>query len=1236
MVEVAKGIEAVADIVLNKIVECVNSQIENHSWKKLFVQTGDFLADSTDSSTAFENDLKAVFSDDNMHKIAKNIKEKNGFEIVEALREELYQLFSSYEIETGDAQTYIHYFIEIILSYISKEDHDKYLEVYLNNWRQSEEKNFEGIQRQYESIKKILSVLADKEKKSIKTYTDIDAEIRRRAKDNRLSLDFFEVDDEECEGKLRNSIDKEVISVVGKSKEETLYRLLRWLKDNYQDRIILTVLSENAWDALRDEEVTGRILIPFFRADVIKAIPGNHVIFIYSEEEPCYDREKIVMHRRTRRNLVDALEKIGMNHQKAFILCEDTHGLYTPMIRRLFKDGLFKTPEWSKNCDKAVLTALLCGKWTESDGDKLIIEMLSGLKYQEYEQRMLRLSRGDTPFILRNTTYGSVSWQLASVEDAWEEVDQYIDDDFWNEFIDLFYEVLIETEPLFDYPFEKHFAASIYAQKPQWSRTLKHGMIRTLIMRAYYRKHEEKQGQVDSVVKRVLDTINTKEQWGYIAQFITDLCEASPKAVMDKLDESIKNDTGIIDFFSANDGGFLMGRNYYTNVLWAIEQLLFQKQYTQRAVEWLWKLDSFNIEYKISNSPRSTIEEVFCAWVNLTAVNTKEKIKYAEMAFKKYSNAWDIFFGLLPGKRTSICASLSKPKYRDVCDPEVLNMDDVNKIYLKYYELCISHIGNDVGRWLKMIPAIDKYSKDIITSFFEYLLGYCDNSSDENRVRVKNKLREEIHRHRKFGNAEWAMKEDVMNLFEVAMNSIMVSNYVYDYLYLFENRYNFPLLNPEPFDKEETSNRDINAERRSQEITSRMEEFKKNKYSLEELVKLACDYGYSEIGTVLAEFYSKDGFDEDVYDLLLSDDTREKYAYDYAKFFVANGRGYLNEIIRITRERVSNEQLLVKLISLEVIESPNCIIANETESIKKRYWQSGIYSMSIKAEHDTYTWALGECYRYGTAGALLALLFDAKEKLTPEDIYDYIFGIENMESCAGGQLSDYYLEELLKIIQAEYINIPDSCEKIAMLEWRCRNVLNWDQMVCLQKVMKSNPNFYGDLVMFLYKTDDGKTDEEKSKIANKIYDGFHKAKFCPTEKNGNVDYDEFIFWVDGFKKILKNHNQSSLFGHLMGRLLPNAPKGQDGVIPCEAVRQYIEENLTDDMKSSFIVEEENKRGVYVVDGGRTEKNLSNTYKAMGDDLVRVGAPRTAEIYYEIGNHYNSMAQMERKRAEDEW
>ena len=74
----------------------------------------------------------------------------------------------------------------------------------------------------------------------------------------------------------------------------------------------------------------------------------------------------------------------------------------------------------------------------------------------------------------------------------------------------------------------------------------------------------------------------------------------------------------------------------------AVEQLIQQKKYVFRALEWLWKLDAHNIKYSISNTPRAILEVVFCAWINESSLSVVTKIEQAEKAINTYPNAWDI------------------------------------------------------------------------------------------------------------------------------------------------------------------------------------------------------------------------------------------------------------------------------------------------------------------------------------------------------------------------------------------------------------------------------------------------------------------------------------------------------------------------------------------------------------------------------------------------------------------
>lgn len=78
--------------------------------------------------------------------------------------------------------------------------------------------------------------------------------------------------------------------------------------------------------------------------------------------------------------------------------------------------------------------------------------------------------------------------------------------------------------------------------------------------------------------------------------------------------------------------------------------------------------------------------------------------------------------------------------------------------------------------------------------------------------------------------------------------------------------------------------------------------------------------------------------------------------------------------------------------------------------------------------------------------------------------------------------------------------MKDAAE-LAELEWLCRDVLEWDHMKCMQKIMRNDPNFYALLVSIIYKTDDnGASDEAKRTSANNVYSGFNKQNFAQQKR----------------------------------------------------------------------------------------------------------------------------------------
>ncbi|WP_033163456.1 hypothetical protein [Sharpea azabuensis] len=1234
--------EKLKDITIDLLLDGVKKKIDNvkekYKWQELFVSTGSFFVNNPDTLKMFEQDLFSVFSQENLKQMAKKLKDKRGYEFPQLLHRELYDLMVCYEIPAMEAETYIHHFIQVIINYLEENDPDKTMEIFLGDLKKEIETHFFTIESKLELV---LHQIEDLRKEEVLSYSiaDIDIQIRRESKYKGMGLDFFKLDDEQFEARFQNVINDERIYVVGKCREETTYRILNELRQKNSDRVTLIIKSEEEWNKLQKANLSGNILLPFFYAERIVAIPNNTNIFVYGEDEPCYTRDKVVLRKRTKRNIIKSLEEIGIEPNEAYNMVDNTHGLYVPLKKKIFNGAMYSIPDWVEGHSDVVMAALLCGKWTEATGDVLIFEELSGKTYIECKKELEGYLHRENPYIVTHNGYGGGNMQLASVEDAWEELDIYITDELWDKFITLFYEVLIESEPIFEYPFEKHFEASIYAKKPEWSPNLKKGMIRTLIMRAYYRGHEENQKQIDNIVSRVFDTITSKERWGYISQYLTDLCEASPESVLRKLENELQQPQGLLELFAVNGGDLMTSRNYYTNVLWTVEQLVQQKKYVVRALEWLWKVDSYNIKYSISNSPKGVLDVVFCAWINESALSVDKKIELARNAIEMYPNAWEVIVSKLPQGTSSICSTLNTPIYRKIDEPDVLYVHEVKKTYIEYLRMCVDSAYTDAERWIKIIQHIDSYDVTIQNEVFEKLVFNCREMSDGEKIKVKNIIRHEIYRHRYFCDADWSMSEEALCRYECLMDEIVLSEKIYDYLYLFSSVYEFPLLHPVPFCREESKDsREKNHILREEEIKTRFKEFKEKEYSLEKLIELAVKEEHSILGEVLAQFYCDGMFDEKIFNLLMERDEEGKCVYDYVRYLHRNGTVDLNKVIGMVKNLSDNNNLLVNLISLEFIEDDeNALISREGEEIKKMYWGRNVrLRISDKAGHKVFIWALGECKKYGSVHTYLELLYDVRDKISNQELYNAIFGITDFRGDAASSMTDYYLEEILKELQEAFIMDDEKCAELATLEWMCRNVLEWEQMKCMQKVMKNDPTLYAQLVRIIYKANDYESDnEEKRVLANKVYAGFDKAKFCPAEKDGKVSFENLKNWMEKFKDLLNSQKQERLFGNLVGRLLAYSPIGEDGYSPCEAVRRIIEEYYSESLKNSYVIAEQNKRGVHTVDAGKSELLLHDRYQKNAEGLQEQ-YPRTAEIYFTLSDIYKREADFERKRAEDEW
>lgn len=1239
--------EKVIDFVIQELGNWTKSIKTDNDWKKFFASTGVFLSHQLDAEEPFRQDLVVLFSSDNMKELAKALKQERGYSLFSKLHDELLILMKRYGIRDYAAETYIHHFQQALMTYLAKNDHERLLEHYLSSWRADEMKEFEEIQGKLNDLDKKLSVLLNQGIHILKVH-DINKQLQKKSIYDKMGLSFFEVDDEQFQRSFNSKIanKSESIYVVGRSREESTYRILNELQQRFHENTLI-IKDENSWKHLDDQKTKGCILVPFFHANEISPISDNINIFIYGDDDICYSSDKITLRRRTHRNLVDSLIKLGIDNQEAYTLVDNTHGIFAAIKRRLFKTAFYNVPAWSNTPSASIITALLCGKWTSSEGDKLIIEQLSGTTYDNFMKEVLHFSYGESPFICNYSDRRENCYHLASLEDAWEELDRYVTPEMWQNFISSFYEVLTDLEPLFNYPIDDHFEASIHASKPEWSKVLRFGMIRTLIMRAYYKNHEEDQCQVDAIIRKLLKSIDTKERWAYISQYFTDLCEASPDAVLERLESELKTPTGMIDIFSSSNAHPLFGSNYYTNILWAIEQLLLQRKYVTRALDWLWKMNEKEIEYRISNSPRSVLDMVFCAWYNLSILSVEEKIDNAQKAVTSYSKAWEVIESKLPSNNSSICGALNAPKYRATDEVYTFRNEDVINIYNKYLKMCVNSTDTAPDKWIALFAHLHYFDENCIRESLKKMVSETHKMTDASKTKIKIKLRQIIHKHRYFSEAEWAMDESSIVLFTNALSDIFVDNEIYDYLYLFAPDYDFPLLNPVPYsrEKENSDHRTQNELLMEQELTEQLKVFREKNLSLETLLILLlaneeCTSDYS-VGDTLARFYCNNTFDNNVFSLLLNHDKEGQQVYYYIRALSRAQSVDLGLVVEKIRAWAYNPNLIANILSLQTIKDTDALIFSADEEIKNCFWKRHLRSLfDSNTTLVAYRKAVEECFFFGSREPYAELLYELRDVLSIDFLFSSFVNMKNMRSSSPvSSMFSYYFKHVDEMLYNHYIDRDNQkCNELASLEWALRSALEWHDMICLQYTLKEDPSFYAQLIDVLYKHDDEnkrEQTEDRAEIANRIYSGFNKAEFCPAERNGSVDYSELKQWIEKFKELLRNQRQERLFDHFIGRLLAYSPLGEDGYMPCEAVRTIIEEYFSENLKSSYVIATYNKRGAHIVDDGKTELLMSEDFLRQANAL-NSKYPHTAEIYYALSASYKRDAQAERERAENGW
>lgn len=1018
------------------------------------------------------------------------------------------------------------------------------------------------------------------------------------------------------------------------------YFLSKSIKKN-SGRVIIVEKVE-CWNQFIRKEEKNTILIPAFNftEDIqcptdIKALIPVSKYFPLSKISKNVTSVKIERRIRTLHN--KALESIGIDNLDYGKIETSTRRSFMPFYRAITRVPSRKQPSWLSNGNpEDLIPAFLAGSWDEKkEGDRKAIELLSGLTYENYIIKIQKwLTMEDAPIFKVLSTY-----QMVSITDLWTFLYDSLSPLQVERFKKCVLLVLSAEDPTFELPEERWFMAPILGKGAKYSSVLKESLAIDLILLSEQKDRENicnidsAEYYVDHIVTEILASIKTWQQWNSIAELLPSLAEASPNSYLKKIEAEIEDPESQFWQLFRPAKDLFTGRSYYTNVLWALEKLVWFDDYVIRAIELLAKINEKQFQYKLANTPINSLYSIFCVWYPQSCLSCDQRIKLIQRISKDYPETGkELIAKLIPSKGET-CTNIEEPRWRHF--EGKTNEGTTNKEYrdtVKAIATIAISTADTNADWQAIINKADVFF-DLGVSWLEKMIAYSEKISVLDKIEIADLLRTEISSNRKFCNAEWAMPEDRISEMESALNQILPES-IERYSYLFKQ--SVSLIKPIPYKRGqydyESRSKQLH-DLRVNTIQAMLE-----RYGKELLIDFAMKAeATEELATIIVQNIMKENYDFSL--LIKMRDQNPRLCTDSLnRLYSFNGSEGLFSALK-------DSQLSDEEIGSILIQSP--LTFNEWERIQEfgektaeYYWQHVDAAFAFYKEYAHQDYLVDQLLKHNRP-------FSAVKAISYTEYCNTDMIIAVLEKCcerhsftedSGNSIKTLDPYGIRYLFDKLYSNQNIDLDKLIPLEMAFFTFFDFQYMPKgIARCFEKNPIDYVHFIEWAYKKDKNYTAEEGEETkgvspeqAQMAYEILHRYKEIPGCNKSNVSREKFKQWVSTGYDYAQQIGLTRPFESCLGNLLSYAPDGEDGIYPHEVVREYFESGVSQTVINGFMIGRYNQRGGYAVTAGVGEKAIAENYRKNAA-ILRMDYPHTAAILDELAKSYSRESIYEYKR-----
>ena len=993
-------------------------------------------------------------------------------------------------------------------------------------------------------------------------------------------------------------------------------------KEAFYDK---TVVVENkaAFRQMRSQTSVINLVPEFDEPSVLyKAVSDGKVVLVPLGPSDEFNQDVIDLPASDRFGLEEILKKAGVEEEKARRIVKDCSCNLT-MIKKSLGFPILRVDWLNDDSILDILPALIVERWNENyDGDKDILEYLSGNCYDVFKQKMIFWSHKSVSPVMN---VGDI-WRLTSPLSLWADMSSRVSRECITNLKGITNKIFNDEGNCFSYQ-------------------IKEGILNSLILIAWHGEQlfgdaDIYQTFVDEIIKGILYCAD-KNKWNTISNFLPLIAEASPGIFIEEVNRSLSlEDAPVLSLFVENEGLFAPEAKH-PNLLWALESLAWLPPFLKPVTDLLLRLSEIDPGGSLANRPFNSLVDIYLPWLPHTMAGFDERMAILEaLSNVGYAKMWDFLLALLP-KQGAITSGTHQLKWRgyDLSVSKRINhrewlqtTDYVCDLLMKVYD------GTDQ----QLAECIDKIESIPNPTRKKVIIWIVDEAKKfkGNAPKTRKSLRETLWLQNYLEpNDERILLESEIFEIKKAYESTTPIDIIEKNRWLFDE--SVPRVPIENNNKEDYCAEEVMRKRlRTEALTEWIMVM-----TLDRIVALGKELNEPYVyGQTLAEFHYYKGLNDKVFSLLLDEDARS-----FTKGYIIGLEREIGEdgLITILRERektICQDAILIFLLDMYGTKTVYEYVEKLDENIQKLYWmkypQEGI---GHQGEETLYV--INKLVMVGRSfDAINGTWYIVKD--IPTEVIQTLMKATLTDSLEHNGRFDTlaietYMEELHKRDDADQ-------DLLFKLEWDYSLLLKNHPAKGIFKLLfrklACDPLFFVDLLTYLYRPEHDKEETiehenvEKGQLHNKnnalrAYYLLNEWSLIPgVDNHGKVDKSILKQWIDEALKHAKVKDRLKYAYLQLGILFSKYPESSEYWPPMELF-EVMESLNNKTLFKNYNVGMFNKRGFTSrggYEGGDIERDNANYFRDLYNKCIPL-YPNVAKEFQSLAEQYVRMA----KEIDDE-